>query len=168
MANVIRYGRGVQSLSELTTDDAKAIRDLYTQMSKKISKEVDRLSSKTNPTVSDHLKKAQLRDLQKSIDKNLREITESTKKVITTGMTNISTNVVNQNNNWLNSIGINVKSSFAHVPQNVVVNIVSGKLYANDWEFNKRIWGDYNKSKGDIATIVANGIAENKSTYDIA
>lgn len=168
MSNVIKYNRGIQSLSDLTTEDTKAIRDLYVQMSKKISKEVDRLSSKTNPTVSDHLKKAQLRDLQKSIDKNLKEITESTKKIITTGMTNISANVVNQNNNWLNSIGINVKSSFAHVPQDVVANIMSGKLYANDWEFSKRIWGDYNKSKGDIATIVANGIAENKSTYDIA
>ena len=168
MANNIKYGIGIKSVSELTTEDSRAIRKLYEDLTKQIQKEVERLSNKNDPTVTDSLKKLQLKDLQKSLNNNLKEINEKTQNIIKNGMTNAAQNVVNQGNSWLNSIGINVKASYANVPQNVVANIISGRLYGNDWEFSKRIWGDYNKSKGDISYIVAKGIAENKSTYEIA
>ena len=168
MANNIKYGIGIKSVSELTTEDSKAIRKLYEDLTKQIQKEVERLSNKNDPTATDSLKKLQLKDLQKSLNNNLKEINEKTQNIIKNGMTNAVQNVVNQGNSWLNSIGINVKASYANVPQNVVANIISGRLYGNDWEFSKSIWGDYNKSKGDISYIVAKGIAENKSTYEIA
>lgn len=168
MANNIKYGIGIKSVSELTTEDSKAIRKLYEDLAKQIQKEVERLSNKNDPTATDNLKKLQLKDLQKSLNNNLKEINEKIQNTIKNRMTNAAQNVVNQGNSWLNSIGINVKSSYANVPQDVVANIISGRLYGNDWEFSKRIWGDYNKSKGDISYIVAKGIAENKSTYEIA
>ena len=168
MANNIKYGIGIKSVSELTTEDSRAIRKLYEDLTKQIQKEVERLSNKNDPTATDSLKKLQLKDLQKSLNNNLKEINEKIQNTIKNGMTNAAQNVVNQGNSWLNSIGINVKASYANVPQNVVANIISGRLYGNDWEFSKRIWGDYNKSKGDISYIVAKGIAENKSTYEIA
>ena len=168
MANNIKYGIGIKSVSELTAEDSKAIRKLYEDLTKQIQKEVERLSNKNDPTVTDSLKKLQLKDLQKSLNNNLKEVNEKTQNIIKNGMTNAAQNVVNQGNSWLNSIGINIKASYANVPQDVVANIISGRLYGNDWEFSKRIWGDYNKSKGDISYIVAKGIAENKSTYEIA
>lgn len=168
MANNIKYGIGIKSVSELTAEDSKAIRKLYEDLTKQIQKEVERLSNKNDPTATDNLKKLQLKDLQKSLNNNLKEINEKTQSIIKNGMTNAAQNVVNQGNSWLNSIGINVKASYANVPQDVVANIISGRLYGNDWEFSKRIWGDYNKSKGDISYIVAKGISENKSTYEIA
>ena len=168
MANNIKYGIGIKSVSELTVEDSKAIRKLYEDLTKQIQKEVERLSNKNDPTATDNLKKLQLKDLQKSLNNNLKEINEKTQSIIKNGMTNVAQNVVNQGNSWLNSIGINVNASYANVPQDVVANIISGRLYGNDWEFSKRIWGDYNKSKGDISYIVAKGIAENKSTYEIA
>ena len=168
MANNIKYGIGIKSVSELTAEDSKAIRKLYEDLTKQIQKEVERLSNKNDPTATDNLKKLQLKDLQKSLNNNLKEINEKTQNIIKNGMTNAAQNVVNQGNSWLNSIGINVKASYANVPQDVVANIISGRLYGNNWEFSKRIWGDYNKSKGDISYIVAKGISENKSTYEIA
>lgn len=168
MANNIKYGVGIKSVSELTTEDSKAIRKLYEDLTKQIQKEVERLSNKNDPTATDNLKKLQLKDLQKSLNNNLKEINEKIQNTIKNGMINVAQNVVNQGNSWLNSIGINVKSSYANVPQDVVANIISGRLYGNNWEFSKKIWGDYNKSKGDISYIVAKGIAENKSTYEIA
>ena len=168
MANNIKYGIGIKSVSELTAEDSKAIRKLYEDLTKQIQKEVERLSNKNDPTATDSLKKLQLKDLQKSLNNNLKEVNEKTQNIIKNGMTNAAQNVVNQGNSWLNSIGINIKASYANVPQDVVANIISGRLYGNNWEFSKRIWGDYNKSKGDISYIVAKGIAENKSTYEIA
>ena len=168
MANNIKYGIGIKSVSELTAEDSRAIRKLYEDLTKQIQKEVERLSNKNDPTATDNLKKLQLKDLQKSLNNNLKEINEKIQNTIKNGMTNAAQNVVNQGNSWLNSIGINVKASYANVPQDVVANIISGRLYGNNWEFSKRIWGDYNKSKGDISYIVAKGIAENKSTYEIA
>lgn len=168
MANNIKYGIGIKSVSELTTEDSRAIRKLYEDLTKQIQKEVERLSNKNDPAATDSLKKLQLKDLQKSLNNNLKEINEKIQNTIKNGMTNAAQNVVNQGNSWLNSIGINVKASYANVPQDVVANIISGRLYGNNWEFSKRIWGDYNKSKGDISYIVAKGISENKSTYEIA
>lgn len=83
-------------------------------------------------------------------------------------MNTISQAVAQSNANWLASMGLNFSFSVASVPPDVVANLVSGKVYADNWQFSKRIWGDYRSSKGDVSNIVARGIAENKSAFEIA
>ena len=88
MANNIKYGIGIKSVSELTAEDSKAIRKLYEDLTKQIQKEVERLSNKNDPTATDSLKKLQLKDLQKSLNNNLKEVNEKTQNIIKNGKTN--------------------------------------------------------------------------------
>lgn len=168
MANVIKFGTGLKSLSELTTDDSKAIVDMYNSIKNDVKYEIMKIDTKINPNESDKLKKLQLKDLLRSLDKNLKELEEQQANMITSSMNNVSQAVVQSNFDWLSSLDLKFKASMAHIPQDVITNIVSGKLYGNDWKFSQSIWGIYNNSKGTLSNIVAKGIAENKSTYEIA
>ena len=170
MKQTIRLDRGVRTLHEITAADKKYIENLYESVKKDIRKKMTELGIRNNPktAVSDSLKKFQLRELEKSIDRDLEEIRLSTQEHIIGSMTAVSQAVAQSNADWLASLGLNFSFSVASVPPDVVANLVSGKVYANNWQFSKRIWGDYRSSKGDVSNIVARGIAENKSAYEIA
>lgn len=170
MKQVIRLDSGVHTLHEVTAADKKYIENLYEDVKKTIRKKMTALGIRNNPNtaVSDSLKKFQLRELEKSIDRDLAEIRTSTQAHIIGSMNTISQAVAQSNADWLASMGLNFSFSVASVPPDVVANLVSGKVYADNWQFSKRIWGDYRSSKGDVSNIVARGIAENKSAFEIA
>ena len=170
MKQVIRLDSGVHTLHEVTAADKKYIENLYEDVKKTIRKKMTALGIRNNPNtaVSDSLKKFQLRELEKSIDRDLAEIRTSTQAHIIGSMNTISQAVAQSNADWLASLGLNFSFSVASVPPDVVANLVSGKVYADNWQFSKRIWGDYRSSKGDVSNIVARGIAENKSAFEIA
>lgn len=164
----INFDNGIKTVDSLTEQEKKKIEKMYNDIAKKVQKEIDTLNLKGKETATDALRKMQLNDLKQSINKNLFEITQATQTMIVNNMTQSAQATTKGMTQWLNSFGINIKESYAYVPQDVVANIVSGRLYGKDWNFSKRIWGDYNKSVSDITQIVANGIAENKSSFDIA
>ncbi len=164
----IHFGRGIKSVEDLSKSTKRQIEKMYEDIAKEIQEEIDSLkfTSKLSPT--DSLKKYQLTELKNSLEKSLNEVTKKTQTLITAGMIGASKAVTEDMTAWLNKMGVKVKESYAYVPNDIVGNIVSGRLYGKNWTFSKRIWGDYNKSVSDITQIVARGIAENKPTYDIA
>lgn len=168
MGNTISFSTANKSLSELTSVDSKAIVEMYKNVKKDIHKEIDKLSLKSEKTVSDKLKKLQLTDLLESIDANLNQLEKQQSNLIAGSMNNAVKSVVQSNFNWLEESNIVFKSKMAYVPPDIVANIMSGKLYGNDWKFSKAIWGINNNSKGVLSDIVAKGIAENKTSFEIA
>lgn len=164
----INFGDGIKKVDQLQRKQKKQIEKMYSDLAEKVDKEINRISFSDDITISDSLKKAQLKDLQKEINKNLKEISGKVEKATKINMLAAAVAATAAHTEWLNSHGINIKTSFASVPQDVIANIISGKLYGEKWTFSKRIWADYNKSTGDVAQIVAKGIAGNRSTYDIA
>lgn len=165
--NRISLDRGVTKLSELTRSDRKYIENLYVDLTKDISDEMRRLSI-TPQTNTVKLEKFRLTQLQKSVDRELAHIRDETQTRIMSSMTMAAQSVSQSNVDWLSSMGLKFYHTPAAVPADVIANLVSGKVYADNWEFSKRIWGDYRQSKGDLANIIAKGIAAGKSTYDIA
>ena len=87
----------LKSLSELTTDDSKAIVDMYNSIKNDIKYEIMKIDTKTNPNESDKLKKLQLKDLLRSLDKNLKELEEQQANMITSSMNNVRQAVVQSN-----------------------------------------------------------------------
>lgn len=165
--NRISLDRGVTKLSELTRSDRKYIENLYVDLSKDISDEMRRLSI-TPQTNTVKLEKFRLTQLQKSVDRELAHIRDETQTRIMSSMTMAAQSVSQSNVDWLSSMGLKFYHTPAAVPADVIANLVSGRVYANNWEFSKAIWGDYRQSKGDLANIIAKGVAAGKSTYDIA
>lgn len=165
--NRISLDRGVTKLSELTRSDRKYIENLYVDLSKDISDEMRRLSI-TPQTNTVKLEKFRLTQLQKSVDRELAHIRDETQTRIMSSMTMAAQSVSQSNVDWLTSMGLKFYHTPAAVPADVIANLVSGRVYANNWEFSKAIWGDYRQSKGDLANIIAKGVAAGKSAYDIA
>lgn len=164
----INFGNGVKTVDELTIRERKKIEKMYKQIAANVKKKIQLLEKQKTETATDALQKLQLEDLKNSIEKDLQELTQVTQNMIQQNMNEAAKAVTDDMTKWLNSYGVNIKTSYAHVPQDVIANIVSGRLYGKDWNFSQRIWGDYNKSVSDITQIVAKGIAENKPTFDIA
>lgn len=161
----INFGYGIKTINDLDKQEQKKIEKMYAKIVAETQKKISEIKNKT---ATDALNKMQLKDLEISLKNNLYELTQTTQNMIVSSMTTTSKAVVQGMTSWINSYGIKIKQSYANVPQDVVSNIVSGRLYGKDWTFSKRIWGDYNKSVSDITAIVAKGIAENKSAYEIA
>lgn len=168
MGKVIKFGVANKTLSELTTEDSKAIREMYIDVRKNILNKVDKILKNPNQTATDKLQKRQLMDLLNSINRNIDELGNQQSSLITGSMNTVTSAVIQSNLNWLEEVNFGIVSKTAYVPQDIIANIVSGKLYSSDWEFSKAIWGVNNNTKGVLSDIVAKGIAENKPTYEIA
>lgn len=64
--------------------------------------------------------------------------------------------------------GLVFEKQYMHVPEDIVGSILQGKVYQSKWTLAGSIWGDTQWTQHDIETIVAQGVAQNKSAYEIA
>lgn len=165
----ISFGNNVIPVNKIDKKTAKKIENLYIQVSNKIHVQISQLNTTKNKSVTDSLNLYRLNQLQQSINYNLREITGEIEKEIKNTMQHVSEITVEK---YLSEINFSLKAAYAHVPNDVITNIITGNLYKNqngeNWEFSKAIWGNYSSTTGEIAKIVQLGIAQNKSAYEIA
>lgn len=63
---------------------------------------------------------------------------------------------------------LSIKEKFVHVPKDTVKAIANGEMYDPPMKLSTRIWGMNEKVKTDLDYIVAQGVALQKPTYDIA
>lgn len=126
---------------------------------------------KGRENVSSILRMQYLQELKDVIYEHLIKLDNNLYKVIQSDMKSVAGAVVSDNRDLLKKFGFDselVSTAFLYVPQDVVDGIMSGKLYKGKWTLSKAIWKDRALQHGDLETIIAKGIAENKSTYDIA
>lgn len=154
---------------ELTTAQQLSIKGLYKQLIKKVDKELEKLSK--SELISAVVKRQQLKSLQKGLKKGLASIGKDVSFLIRQSMTSVVKGVVKSNKKFLGKIGLPrllVTEAFSNLPTDIVESVASGQVYEGKWSLNKAIWKDVAKKQGDINKIVSEGIALNKSTYDIA
>lgn len=60
------------------------------------------------------------------------------------------------------------RNAFSRVPQEAMNEILSGKMYKDRAGLSERIWADTKGMEKDIDYIIARGIAEKKSAYELA
>lgn len=155
---------------QLTNDEIKQLRKLYEQWAKDIEKE---WGNKVTSTASGAVKKTQMLKLRSALRREAKYIAEATERDITSSLYVMSNHVVDAMYANLAELGVNSKllrASFASIPTNVVENLVNGSIYGakGSWSLSKAIWGDEEKTLSNLYKIVAGGIAENKSIYEIA
>lgn len=144
----------------------KEIRKMYEQLADKVAQEAERLSK--DESVSARLKELQLKDLEKSLKEAISEADRKIAKDIEQDSTQVAEAVCNDIKKWQESIGLKIEGVFASVPHDIVEMVASGKLYSGKWSLSSAIWRDIQHTQKDINTIIAEGIAANKSAYDIA
>lgn len=159
---------GEQARLTITREQEVEISKLYHEVYLKLKKQMDALPLQGEGTASQSLRKTYLNKLIKQLKAEYKSLGEGLEKQIKKGMKDTSSSVVQANNDWLQKVGIKIEGAYSFVPSNIVALVSTGKLYGGGWTLSKAIWGESQKHAHDIDTIVASGIAANKSAYDIA
>ena len=118
--------------------------------------------------VSSAIRRQYLNRMEKEISEEMSKIGTSIEDTIKSNISSTATAVVKDANSVLNDIGVNISTAYSFVPSDVVQAISTGKIYAGDWTLSKAIWKQSQKAQKDIHEIIAKGVLENKSSYDIA
>lgn len=159
---------GEQARLTITKKQEVEISKLYHQVYLNLKKQMDALPLQGEGTTSQSLKKTYLNKLIKQLKVEYKSLGEGLEKQIKKGMKDTSSSVVQANDDWLQKVGIKIEGAYSFVPGDIVALVSTGKLYGGGWTLSKAIWGESQKHAHDIDTIVASGIATNRSAYDIA
>lgn len=149
---------------QLTEEQQKQIEDLY----KKASRRVAAQAKKAPRVPSDALRKRYLNELRKQIDVQLKNIGEELEGTIKGNMRRVSQSVCDANLDFLTQAGMPIAGAFSHVPDDIVRALATGTVYEGNWSLSQSIWRGTHKAQKDIRSIIATGVAENRSAYDIA
>lgn len=149
---------------QITQEQQEYIQSLY----KEASKEIGKLAEKAPRVPSDIVQQQYLKELQKQIDGELKGIEKGLNGSIRSSMSKTAKATVADAKDFLKSAGLPIKGAYSHVPSDIVRSVATGKLYAGNWSLSRALWLNTKETQQDIQSIIAKGIAENKSSYEIA
>ena len=149
---------------KLTKLQQKQIQKLYENAAADIAKELTTIPN----TTSNLLRQQYLYGIQRQIDGALRDIRNDLGETIQDNMKDVSEAVVKDNVNFLRRVGMPIEGAFSHVPDRIVKIVATGQLYEGGWTLSKALWRSTRKTQQDVRVVIAQGIAQNKSAYEIA
>jgi len=144
----------------------KRIEKFYRDAAKEVAEKAKSLKHRTNN--SSQMRIVYLKQLEEQLEAEITKISAELTNITKNGMRDVSKAVVNNTLSNLDKLGIKTVGLLSRVPDDVVRSIATGNVYKTGWSLSQRIWGIQQKTMQDIHTVVANGIAQNKSAYDIA
>ena len=154
---------------KLARKQEKQIKQIYNDMYLNVSKKL----SKVNPNT---LSERYLEELKKELKKEIRTIHSQVGKIIKKNIEKSSELANNVQLDFFMSINsqynLNMKdtfsSMFSKIPKAAMDEILFGKVYKDRKGLSERIWQYTKKFDKDIDYIISEGIANKKSTYEIA
>lgn len=155
-----------QMRNTITKAQQRQIKKMYEEVANEVAKMAKVYEGKTN--ISSVVRKHQLNIIAKEIEKMVDGTGKSIKSMILEDMHKISEEMASCSVEWLKEVGWQVTNGFTNITRSVVEDIATGRVYSNGWNLSKRIWGINDKIKQDAYSIVAKGILEQKTTYEIA
>lgn len=141
----------------------RRIRKFYRDMYDELKRELRNLDANSNET-----DRRYLNDLKSEMNARVNQITLQTDKLVRDGVTTTTERVLENNRVFLNNIGFYNYQINPQLVASMSDFVISGKLYENKWSLSSAIWGSGKRIQFDINRIVARGILEHKSTYEIA
>lgn len=159
--------KSVESIrNALTIAQNRKIKKIYEQAASDLEKEILKSVGKRN--VSAVLQSNQKRVLKKIIEKEFNDVSIKVEEVVKSTMQTISTELVWCTQEWLQTVGFEQSNAFTHLPKQIVQSIATGQVYETGWSLSKAIWSSNQKVQEDIYSVIAKGVAENSSVYEIA
>lgn len=153
----------------VTNTQRRQIKKLYASVLDDISERIEFL--KTRDNVSSVLRLQYLNELKSEIEASMLAADKKVETTIRNNMSMVSEEVVKSNRTLLKKMGFEESMygiAYSYVPEQVVNEIATGQLYKGRWTLSRAIWKDNALRNKDLETIIAKGVAENKSTYEIA
>ena len=164
MALQLDFSGAEEQRRKLTDRQQGYIQNLY----KQASAEIGERAEKAPRVPSDALRRQYLKDLQKQIDQQLQDIERDLGKSIPYNMSAVTEETVRDAKAFLKENGLPIKGAYSHVSRDIVQAVATGKLYEGNWTLSRALWLNTKETQQDVQSIIATGIIENKSAYDIA
>lgn len=164
MANKLDLNTAEHTRTQITAQQQKDIERMYKRVVRKINQEAKKLPK----TTSGALRGLYLSKLKQQIDEQLDNLGKELESTITDNMEAVAQAVVEDNLKFLAYVDMPIQGAFSHVAKDVVESIIAGQVYQGDWSLSKSIWKHTQRAQKDINTIIAEGVAQNKSAYAIA
>lgn len=168
MANLV-FKKADDAKAAITDSARKEIVALYSKWSDEIGKKAEYYKTKTN--ASSWLQEMNMRQLQAQLDATSKHIANEVNGIVKDTIYQVSDAVVQANNGWLIKLGFpvtGVESAFVSVPDQTVRRLVTGQIYESGWSLSKSIWSDNEDTLKKLYEIVAQGLAQNMTAYDIS
>lgn len=145
------------------TYQERRIRKFYRDMYDEVTREIKRLDAN-----SDETDRRYLNQLKQELNGRINQITLQTDKIVRDSVTTTTEMVLQNNKTFLNGIGFYNYNVSPQLVTKMSEFVITGKLYEGKWNLSSAIWGTGKRTQFDINKIVARGILEHKSTYEIA
>lgn len=152
--------------NSLTKEQEDEISKLYRRVYLEARKKAQAVPK--DGTVSQQIQKQYLNKLQKQLDKAYKSLGVGLEKEIKKQAEKSAGAVVSSAKEWAGEIGLSIEGAWSRVPTDIVNALVTGQVYGGNWSLSSAIWSDIQNKQSDINTIIAEGVAANKSAYDIA
>lgn len=168
-ANKLIFKDAEKARDAITASQKKEIGKLYKNWAAEIGEKAEYYSHKSAPSYA--VAERQMKELMKQMEATSHKVTNEIYMGVKKNMYLVADSVVQQNVEWLKSLGFagdTVDAVFNYVPDEIVRNIVTGQIYDSGWSLSKRIWSDNEDTMKTAHQIVAGGMAQNKSIYEIA
>ena len=154
---------------KLIKTQEKQIKQIYNDMYLSVSKRI----SKVNPN---SLSKRYLEELKRELENEIRVSNKKVSKIIKANTKKSSELANNIQLDFFMAINKDYKLNmqdtftdmFSKIPKEAMNEILFGKAYKDRRGLSERIWLDTKKFKEDIDYIIAEGIANKKSVYEVA
>ena len=147
----------------------KEIQKLYEGWAEDIADRAKFYSTKTNASAA--VSERYYKELYAQMKAQSNELGKEIQGLITSNIYTIADSVVASNVNWLKEFGFSedgLNAAFSYIPNDVVQRLVTGQIYQGGWNLSQRIWSDSQQTQKDVYQIMARGLAEQKSVYEIA
>ena len=147
----------------------KEIQMLYLNWAEDIADKAEFYSHKTNASAA--LSERYYKELYNQMKATNKQLGQEIQGLITSNMYTIADSVVASNVNWLKEFGFSedgLNAAFSYIPNDVVQRLITGQIYQGGWNLSQRIWSDSQQTQSDVYQIMARGLAEQKSVYEIA
>lgn len=164
MALQLDFSNAEAQRLRITQEQQRKIQELY----KQASAEIARQAGKAPRVPSDALRKSYLNTLQGQIDERLRDIEAQLNGTVRSSMTAAAAATVGDAKQFLQQNGLSIRGAYSHVPADIVNAVASGQLYSGNWTLSRALWLNTKETQQDVQNIVAQGIIQNKSAFEIA
>lgn len=154
---------------KVTKKQKREIRKSYNKWAREVREQAKQLQRSGD--VSSITRARDLATLYYQLRNSSKQLTAEINGSINTNANIIADATVAVNKRWLTSLGFNTSNAdfrFAASKEYAIRNIISGNIYSSGFSLSTRIWMSTDGNMKDIYTIIAKGVAEDKSIYQIA
>lgn len=155
-----------QIRANLTKEQENEISMLYRRVYLQVRKQM--LAIPKDGTTSQQIQKQYLDKLHKQLDEAYKSLGVGLEKQIEKEAKKAAQGVVDDSTEFFSKAGLTIEGAYSFVPKDVINALVTGQVYGGNWSLSGAIWSDIDKKQSDINRIIAEGVAANKSAYDIA